>query len=300
MKAKAIILFIFSLLIASTANVEAQRLAKANLDYIDKYSDLAIKHMDKYKIPASITLAQGILESGAGRSAFVKETNNHFGIKCHTDWKGNRVYKADDGPNDCFRSYKKAEDSFDDHSKFIAERARYSELFKLKISDYKGWARGLQKCGYATDKAYANKLIKLIEDYELYKYDKKGKKDNDKKDVTAYPLKRQPYTDHGLLYVIGEENDSYERIAKEMNFKVKDLIKFNEVPNGFPVSKGDIIYLQKKNKQAQKPYYEHIVQVGESMYSISQRYGVQVERLYKMNKKDGEYIPVEGDVLKLR
>ncbi|MDR0427369.1 MAG: glucosaminidase domain-containing protein [Dysgonamonadaceae bacterium] len=284
---------------------EAQKLYKPYLDYVDKYNRLAVDHMERFKIPASITLAQGILESGAGRSSFVKETNNHFGIKCHKDWKGNRVYKADDGPNDCFRSYRRAEDSFEDHSRFLAERSRYSSLFQLKITDYKGWARGLQKCGYATDKAYANKLIKIIEDYELYKYDTKSSKGKGKnKDKSKKPkeeLMRQPYKDHGLVYVIGEENDSYERIAEEMNFKLKDLLKFNEVPDeSFPINKGDIIYLQKKKNQADKPYFEHIVQVGESMHHISQRYGIQVQRLYKMNKKNFEYVPTEGDVLRLR
>ncbi|MCC8145914.1 MAG: glucosaminidase domain-containing protein [Bacteroidales bacterium] len=299
MKAYRIILFLFCLFSISIFSVDAQKLYQPYIDYIDKYSDLAVDHMKKYKIPASITLAQGILESGAGRSRFVKETNNHFGIKCHTDWRGNRAYKADDGPNDCFRSYKKAEDSFEDHSKFLAERARYSELFKLSSTDYKGWCRGLQKCGYATDKAYANKLIKLIEDYKLYQYDQKGKAGKSSKAVVQ-KVKRQPYIDHGLLYVVGEENDNYERIAEEMGFKVKDLLKFNEVPEDFPVSKGDIIYLEKKKKQADKPYFEHIVQIGESMYSISQRYGIQVERLYKLNKKKPDYVPVEGDVLRLR
>lgn len=298
MKAHRTLLFISFLFFTSLASIHAQKRYQPYLDYIQKYNGLAVKHMEKYKIPASITLAQGILESGAGRSSFVKETNNHFGIKCHNDWKGNRKYKADDGPNDCFRSYKKAEDSFDDHSKFLAERARYSELFKLKIHDYKAWARGLQKCGYATDKAYANKLIKLIEDYKLYEYDQKVKKGA--KPVENIILNRQPYKDHGLVYIIAEDNDSFDRIAKDLKFKIKDLIKYNEVPEDFPINKGDIIYLEKKKKQADKPYFEHIVQIGESMYSISQKYGMQVEQLYKKNKKDYEYVPVEGDILRLR
>ncbi|MDL2224087.1 glucosaminidase domain-containing protein [Bacteroidales bacterium OttesenSCG-928-M06] len=293
MKAHSTILFFFSLFLCISCSVQAQKLHSSHLNYINKYSNIATDQMKKHKIPASITLAQGILESGAGQSAFVKESNNHFGIKCHTDWKGNRIYRADDGPNDCFRSYKKVEESFEDHSRFLANRARYSELFKLDITDYKGWARGLQKCGYATDKAYANKLIKLIDDYKLYEYDK-----ND--GSLQKNIKRQPFIDHGLLYIVGESNDSYERIAEDMGFKVKDLLNYNEVPANFPVSKGDIIYLQKKNKQAEKPYFEHIVQIGESMHSISQRHGMQVERLYKLNKKKLDYVPTEGDVLRLR
>ncbi|GHS97919.1 N-acetylmuramoyl-L-alanine amidase [Bacteroidia bacterium] len=273
----------------------AQRRNQNYLDYIDNYKELSIKHMAKYKIPASITLSQGILESGAGKSKFVRDTHNHFGIKCHSDWKGDRVYRADDGPNDCFRSYKKAEESFEDHSQFL-QRNRYASLFELDIKDYVAWAKGLQKCGYATDKAYANKLIKLIEDYELYRFDAKGKS----KDTHFVTLKRTPYTDHGLIYVLGVDNDSYERIANDMGFNVKDLIKYNEVPEDFPVYKGNIIYLEKKNKKAEKPYTEHVVEVGESMHSISQTYGMQVKNLYKLNKKDFDYVPEEGDVLRLR
>ena len=130
--------------------------------------------MKKYNIPASITLAQGLLESGAGQSELTKRSNNHFGIKCHRDWKGGRVYAKDDTPNDCFRKYKRAEESFEDHSQFLVKGSRYSFLFRLSPSDFKGWARGLQKSGYATDRAYANKLIKLIEDYELYRFDQKN------------------------------------------------------------------------------------------------------------------------------
>ena len=127
--------------------------------YIRKYKDLAIEQQHKYKIPASITLAQGLLESGAGQSDLARRSNNHFGIKCH-DWKGKRVYHNDDRRGECFRKYNKVEDSYEDHSKFLALRSRYAPLFRLKITDYKGWAKGLQKCGYATDRKYANKLIK--------------------------------------------------------------------------------------------------------------------------------------------
>ena len=289
------------------------------LEYIDEYADLAINHMNKYKIPASITLAQGILESGAGKSNFVKQSNNHFGIKCHKDWNGERIYMKDDGPNDCFRKYKKAEDSFEDHSKFLVQHQRYSVLFTYDILDYKKWAKGLQTCGYATDKAYANKLIKLIEDYELYRYDTEGgkkksvkkednKKDDNEKDskshknvTSAVPvITRSVYKTHGLIYVIAGQNDSFEAIAQGTGFKVKDLIKYNEVPEDFPLYNGDIIYLEKKKKKADKPYYEHVVKIGESMHSISQKYGIQVKQLYKMNKKKSEYVPEEGDVLRLR
>lgn len=307
-KTKLIYKFILVLhiCILSILSVEAQnRRNKTYDEYIDKYGALAIEHMKRYKIPASITLSQGILESGAGKGALTLKSNNHFGIKCHNDWKGPSVTAKDDGPNDCFRKYKKAEESYEDHSKFLSEKSRYNSLFALDITDYKGWARGLQKAGYATDKAYANKLIKLIEDYELYLYDRKGsfkKLEKEIEKIVEIPTLKQhiPYKTKGLVYVIAQPNDTYEAIAKEFNFKVKDLYKYNEVPEGFPIQPGDIIYFQKKKKKAEKPYFDHVVKVGESMYSISQLYGIRVNNLYKMNKKDFEYVPVEGDVLKLR
>lgn len=298
-------ILVFFLLLSLPLNIHAQ--AKKNKlyeQYVEKYRALAIEHMKKYKIPASITLGQGLLESGAGNSDLARRSNNHFGIKCHNDWKGKKVYAKDDGPNDCFRSYGKVSDSYEDHSRFLTEKTRYSGLFKLDITDYKGWARGLQKAGYATDKAYANKLIKLIEDYELYQYDKKGSWKKLEKEVERIVEvrynKHTPYRTHNLVYVIAQANDTYESIAIEFGFKAKDLRKWNEVPEGFPIQPGDLIYFEKKKKKADKPYYEHVVKIGESMHSISQQYGIRVKDFYKRNKKDFEYVPVEGDVLKLR
>ncbi|KKB45275.1 hypothetical protein HMPREF1212_05230 [Parabacteroides sp. HGS0025] len=288
--------------ITTFAEAATQRKVPSYEKYIKTYSDLAVQHQKKYKIPASITLAQGLLESGAGQSDLARRSNNHFGIKCHSDWRGGRVYHDDDLRGECFRKYKRVEDSYEDHSKFLL-RSRYERLFDLKITDYKGWARGLQKCGYATDRAYANKLIKVIEDYELYRYDTgKGHKISQKeREKQKYPkLRYTIYRTFGLLYVYAKENDSFDRIAQSLDFKVKDLKKFNEVPEDFPLQKGDIVYLEKKKKKADKPYYDHVVQIGESMHSISQKYGIQIKSLYKINKKDKDYIPEEGDVLKLR
>ncbi len=307
MKIQSVKILLIYIMAICAIPLHAQKKNQNYLNYIDEYSDLAITHMKKYGIPASITLAQGLLESGAGMSEFVKRSNNHFGIKCHKGWNGATVRLTDDKPNECFRKYKKAEDSFEDHSQFLKERPRYSSLFQLDITDYTGWAKGLQECGYATDKAYANKLIKIIEDYELYKYDNpkhKNKKTETvtqiKKENSSVKKSRDIYKTFGLIYVIANHNDSFESIASDLNFKIKDLIKYNEVPEGFPLRKGDIVYLEKKKKKADKPYYEHVVQVGESMHSISQKYGIRLEKLYKMNKKDEEYVPEEGDVLKLR
>ena len=295
---------IFCLLffIATLAEAATQRKIPSYEKYIKTYSALAIEQQKKYKIPASITLAQGLLESGAGQSDLARRSNNHFGIKCHSDWRGGRVYHDDDLRGECFRKYKRVEDSYEDHSKFL-KRSRYDQLFRLKITDYKGWARGLQKCGYATDRTYANKLIKVVEDYELYRFDsgKEHKPTREERKQQKYPaVKYTIYRTYGLLYVYAKDNDSFDQIARNLDFSVRDLKKFNEVPEDFPLQKGDIVYLEKKKKKADKPNYDHVVQIGESMHSIAQKYGIQIKSLYKMNKKDKDYIPEEGDVLKLR
>lgn len=293
-------LFVLLLLFSYSFQVNAQRKNASYVKYIDQYNVIAVKHQAKYGIPASITLAQGILESGAGQSELARKSNNHFGIKCHNDWNGGRVYHDDDLRGECFRKYKRVEESYDDHALFLTGRPRYANLFSLNIKDYKSWARGLQKSGYATDKAYANKLIKMIEDYELYKYDS-GKNRGSNNSSTAKTVSRRTvYKTHGLIYVYAKDNDSFEDVANDLGFKPKHLQKYNEVPAGFPLQKGDVIYLQMKKKKADKPYYDHVVQIGESMHSIAQKYGIRLKNLYKMNKKKDDYLPEEGDVLKLR
>lgn len=290
--------------VAIWANASAPKRISSYEKYIKTYSALAVEQQKKYRIPASITLAQGLLESGAGQSELARRSNNHFGIKCHNEWRGGRIYHDDDLRGECFRKYKRVEESYEDHSKFL-KRSRYESLFRLKTTDYVGWAKGLQKCGYATDRAYANKLIKIIEDYELYRYDSakktkrvvhKEKKHSERSSAEAHTI----YRTFGLLYVYAEENDSFEDISESTGFSVKELKKFNEVPEDFPLQKGDIVYLQKKKKKADKPNYEHVVQIGESMHSIAQKYGIQIKSLYRMNKKDWDYTPEEGDVLRLR
>ena len=304
MRIRLIILSLLTVcLIALPTQAYGQHKLAAYQKYIKTYGTLAIKQQTQYKIPASITLAQGLLESGAGQSDLARRSNNHFGIKCH-EWKGARVYHDDDLRGECFRKYSTVEQSYTDHSKFLAERPRYASLFKLRITDYKGWAKGLQKCGYATDRAYANKLIKVIEDYELYRYDRmKVVKKTTKRTITQ-PKPAQPayqvYRTHGLIYVYAQENDDFDHIAASLGFSPSKLKKYNEVPEDFPLEKGDIVYLEKKKKKADKPYEQHVVQVGESMHGIAQKYGIQIKSLYKMNKKSADYIPMEGDVLKLR
>ncbi len=286
----------------------AQRRNSRYNEYIKQYSSLAVDQMNRYKIPASITLAQGLLESGAGQSVLARKSNNHFGIKCHNTWRGRKVYHDDDARDECFRAYRKVEESYEDHSKFLTQGARYAFLFKLKITDYKGWARGLKKAGYATDPSYANRLITIIEDYDLYKYDTKGMSKREAR-RWAKELKKKPwlanphqvYLANGLAYVVARDGDTFRLLGGEFDISWKKLVDYNDLHKEYTIEAGDIIYLKKKNKKAQKPYTVHIVRDGESMHSISQKYGIRLKNLYKMNRKDAdEYVPEVGDRLRLR
>ena len=265
--------------------------------YIKKYRDIAVEEMRKYHIPASITLAQGLLESGAGQSSLARKSNNHFGIKCGGDWDGKSVRYDDDARNECFRAYKHPKQSYEDHSKFLASRSRYAFLFKLKITDYKGWAKGLKKAGYATDRRYAQRLIDIIELYDLHQYDtKKGlkwMKDN--------PNPHQPYIANGLVYIVVRPGDTWKSISKEFDVSRKKLRKYNDLYKGYFLQPGDILYLEKKNRKADKEHVVHVLRAGESMYSISQKYGIRLKNLYKRNKMEPDSpAPEVGTILRLR
>jgi LysM repeat protein len=287
-------LFIVSSLLYAFAIPSNAQKQSAYIDYINKYKPLAIKEMKEHGVPASITLAQGLLESAAGHSTLARTANNHFGIKC-ADWKGEKVYHNDDRPKECFRKYRRVEDSYRDHSLFLSGRARYAGLFALNNKDYRGWAKGLQKSGYATDRTYADKLIKIIEMYELYRYDS-GKSGNF---AARQAVRRQTYISRGLLYVEAEYGDSYETIAADMKFSLKKLLKYNEAPKNLPLKKGDAVYLQPKKKKFDSPAL-YTIRIGDSMHSISQRFGIRMESLYRINRKSRDYIPAEGDMLRLR
>jgi LysM repeat protein len=265
--------------------------------YIKKYRELAVEEMKKYHIPASITLAQGLLESGAGQSALARKSNNHFGIKCGSDWYGKTVSHDDDARGECFRAYKHPKDSYEDHSKFLAGRPRYASLFNLNITDYKGWARGLKKAGYATNPRYADQLIGIIELYELYKYDDK----NYLKWIKKNPNPHQTYIANDLLYIVVRAGDSWKSISQEFDISQKKLRKYNDLYKGYALQVGDILYLEKKNKKADKEHIVHVLRAGESMYSISQKYGIRLKNLYKLNKMDeDDPAPKIGTILRLR
>lgn len=293
-------------------SASAQQMNPTYQQYIRTYAEEAVRQMKEHKIPASVTMAQGLLESGAGKSSLASVHNNHFGIKCHKTWQGARTYRTDDAPNECFRSYENAKDSYRDHSYFL-KQPRYRSLYDLNKTDYRGWAKGLQRAGYATDKGYANKLIALVELYELYELDRgryptwmrqkqpqRGER-TEKEESISESIKHEGFISYGLLYVIAQAGDTFTSIAREMGLNPDKVAEWNDASIDFPLHKGDIVYLQRKNKRATEEHLTHTVVVGDSMHSISQRYGIRVERLYKMNHLDiNEYVPEEGDVLLLR
>ena len=301
----------------------------AYIDYIETYRDIAIRKMEEYKIPASITLAQGILESGSGKSELAVEANNHFGIKCHKEWTGMTYTMDDDTKNECFRKYANAEESFNDHSLFLTSRSRYSGLFTLDIKDYKGWAHGLKSAGYATNPKYAHILIRIIEENELYLYDhpsttwplarkadRKPKENNSYKPSNeqlktlqltpssldfweVYAGNRPVYINNKTKVTFARAGDDAHSIAKDFGIHAFQVLKYNEISKNEPIAEGQAIYIvPKKNKNKTKT--EHRFAKGESMRQISQYYGVKLKALYKINKMQTGHEPQPGRKIKLK
>jgi len=302
---KALLIFItYHLsLVTSVAQI---RWNQTYQQYIDQYKDVAIEQMKRYGIPASITIAQGIFESGAGQSELAVKANNHFGIKCN-GWSGRKSYHDDDERGECFRAYDNAYESFEDHSKFLSSRQRYSSLFNLKKDDYKGWARGLKAAGYATNPRYADRLIEIIQLYKLYQYDKA--KDYDKflsehtKDLSSngQPLHSIKVFNKNY-YLIARRGDTFKSIADEIGISYRKIANYNERDKHDRLEEGEIIWLKKKQTKAPKDYKGrlHYVKAGESMYSIAQKYGIRLKNLYKMNRLKPDYQIKVGDALRLR
>ncbi|WP_374685243.1 glucosaminidase domain-containing protein [uncultured Prevotella sp.] len=274
--------------------------------YIDQYKDLAIEQMLRYNIPASITLAQGLFESAAGRSNLTRSGNNHFGIKCH-GWTGKRTYHDDDAAGECFRAYDNARQSYEDHSRFLATQSRYARLFSLKRTDYRGWARGLKQCGYATNPQYASKLTQIIELYGLNKYDrattydrfiaKHASEESPGPDGVRYVIKA--YNDN--YYVIAKKGETFKSLGKELGISGRKLAKYNERDKRETLDDGDVIYLKKKRNKAERNFKNrpHTVKAGESMYSIAQKYGIRLKSLYKKNRLSPDYNIRVGDKLRV-
>lgn len=320
--------------------------------YIEKYSALAVAEMYRSGVPASITLAQGLLESGNGQSELARKSNNHFGIKCHNNWTGGRVYHDDDAKGECFRKYAHPYESYRDHSDFLRYRDRYKFLFDYKVTDYKSWAYGLKKAGYATDPAYPKKLIKLIEDYDLHIYDRKpasyGKtgvddakkekksrtEDKQKKDKTTitfkgedlpeeipvapnvieqsrplsskqkeefhFSLSRQMYEQNGVPFVYSVEGDTYATIAAMHNLFAREVLKYNDLKKDQELLPGTVVYLRPKKKAAAKGIDKYVMEEGETLREVAQRYGVRMSSILQLNGFEKGFVPREGDIIRLR
>ena len=280
--------------------------------YINSYKDFAIEEMQRTGVPAAIKLAQGIHETMAGTSDLVKKSNNHFGIKCKETWNGPSVKHDDDLQNECFRKYNSAEESYKDHSDFLKTRPRYAFLFNLDPTDYKGWAYGLKKAGYATNPHYAEMLIKIIEDNNLYIYDRgiavevesPSKGMGDLVDIDHFVIDlnkhRKVYTRNRIKYIIVKKGDDYAKLTKELELLPWQLAKYNEISKDSALKEGQEIYIQPKRCRAEVNHSTHVVEKGETMYSISQMYGIKLKSLYRKNRmKFGEQ-PEVGQVIQLR
>jgi LysM repeat protein len=271
-------------------------------EYIAAYKEDAIKEMYLHKVPACITLAQGMLESGNGNSLLAKNANNHFGIKCHKEWGGETYIMDDDSANECFRKYDNVLDSYSDHSMFLFSRSRYAALFQLPISDYKGWCYGLKAAGYATDPKYPQRLIELIEKYNLQKLNiventplqNLPKEENLKSDLSI----REVYRFNHIRFVVAKENDSFYKIAHDFNLELDEILEYNDLSKSDKLSYGQKIYIQKKRRRALEPI--HVVQKNETLKSIAQLHGIRLSSLCKKNRLKTDAKLKVGDVLYLR
>ena len=298
-------------------------------EYVEKYKAIAIAHMERYGIPASITMAQGILESDSGNSHLSTSSNNHFGIKCKKSWTGDRVYHDDDAKGECFRAYPSVEASYQDHADFLDQSPRYDSLFAYPSDDYRSWARGLKAAGYATAPDYAERLVKIIESMKLYLLDKEnGNKiysasksavanteawfesntatSDELINPNAFRVTVNSHKGYGVyrtnhtFYIVAKEGDTYESLGEIFAISPNMLRKFNDVAKGGTLAKGDIIYIERKKTQWLGNVMQHKVVRDENLYSLSQSYGIRLKSLIKLNHlRAGEDVG-KGDVIRLK
>lgn len=299
--------FLFLLSTLLLAAQPAEQIIKLD-DYIVKWEDVAVKHMHRYGIPASITLAQGILESGYGNSPLARYANNHFGIKCN-GWEGETFYQDDDEADECFRKYFDAERSYQDHAEFLDTRERYAFLFELRPTDYKGWARGLKKAGYATDPNYPRRLIRLIEDHELHRFDSISPMKSKKEKVHEGPIAldnvevkngRQVHEHpNGVDLIVARYGDTPRSLARTFSLSKSDLLEYNDLNPSNRIEEGDTLYIQPKRNWSRGPK-THEVKEGETMRSIAQEHALKLEKLYERNRMKPGTDPEPGQKLYLR
>ncbi len=328
-------LFFLALALFSAVAVRAQRI-QTREEYIDRYKAIAVAHMERYGIPASITLAQGILESDCGNSWLSMQSNNHFGIKCKRDWRGDKVYYDDDAKGECFRSYPSVEASYEDHARFLDTQPRYDSLFAYAPTDYRSWARGLKAAGYATAPDYAQRLVRIIEESDLYLLDREGGEalysrrhapgigaedwfagqssveraatlsgegidlDNYRVTINAHDG-YNVYRTNSVSYVLAREGDTYERIGKSFRVSARNLRKFNDVERTAQPMPGEVVYIGRKQSRWKGNATTHTVSPGETLFSVSQSYGIRSKSLRRMNKLRGNHPELTaGQQLRIR
>ena len=299
-------------------------------EYIRKYKSIAVEHQEIYGIPASITLAQGLLESDNGNSRLAREGNNHFGIKCKSNWKGDVIYHDDDAPQECFRGYASAEESYEDHAKFLDSSPRYQSLFDLSPTDYKGWAYGLKRAGYATNPQYAERLIKIIEDNDLHLLDMGAEWKHDshatadaleaagkilaasnnasvsRVDVDDYTVAVHSVAGHGLydnngsLYILAGEGESLSSLSSRLKIGRRRLERYNDLAPGAAIAPGERVYIRSKSSRAPSGIGEHVAAGGETLRSVSQEYGMKVRRLVKLNGGSASAPLAAGERIRLQ
>ena len=315
MKRYIFLLLSFLYMLAATAGTPL-KWNQVYQTYSNQYKDMAIEGMLKYGVPASITLAQGLLESNAGRGRLVLLGNNHFGIKCH-GWTGRTITHDDDELGECFRAYGNALESFEDHCRFLRDRPRYQSLFSLNRSDYRGWAYGLKRAGYATNPVYAQSLINIIETYQLYQYDKAKDYDRfmvhhsgENSSVVLDKSAPNVTTANGLhtihkyndnYYIIVRNGDTFKSLGKELDLSYRKLAKYNERDKHDRLVPGEFIWLKKKRKKAPKNFKDRLyyVRKSESLYDIAQKYGIRLKSLVEKNEKIAERGLRIGDEVRL-
>ncbi len=295
---------------AFTTSLYAQSGQSVQWRYIENYKDMAINQMQRYQIPASITLAQGLIESGAGQSRLAREAHNHFGIKVGMNWTGPYIVMSDDRPDDRFRKYRTDDESYEDHSRFLRNNQRYRSLFSLQLTDYRGWAHGLKRCGYATNPRYAEMLIGTIERYNLQQFDSflsgryhaRSSSANEVRTESEFFAHHIVYRVNKTYMIIAINGDTWESVARETGVSKRKLLKYNERMKGDRLSSGDIVYLEKKPTKADKKLkgVPHVVQPGESLYDIAQHYAIRLKNLYTLNGLSPDYVPQAGDLIWLR
>lgn len=308
------LIFVVTVTILSS-NLFAQRISPD--EYINAYREIAIAEMKRSGIPASVTLAQGILETEAGNSDLVKRSNNHFGIKCKSTWTGESVKHTDDAPNECFRKYSNPADSYKDHSDYLKTSPRYAALFELDPSDYKGWAYGLKKAGYATNPKYPQIVINNIEKYNLQQYDNLTPEEIDnmaiakisqqEKTKVVEPVVDLSYIENsiklknkinGLKALMAPKGTSLLVIASKAAIDLGKLLEYNDLATDGLLQDEQVIYLEKKPKQGNRDFY--IALQKETLYDISQNNAVQLKYLSQMNNMDTNQTVQKGAKIKLR